>query len=436
MGETSVFQKIILGVFFFIIIIGVGVFAFQRSTNQAVQNGPVVLWGTISSNDMDAMTEALRNNKEEITVEYREIPEDQFLETVVEALATGKGPDVVVVPSDLIVQFSDKLFRIPYETLPERTFRDTFVEQGELYLDRDGVIAVPFMIDPLVMYWNRDILSTAGLSKPPTLWSEMPNFVSRVVRTDGTRTIYQAALALGEFANIAHAKDILQALMLQAGNPVVVRGEDYDGNISFKPVMSEGYNVVVNASQAALDFFVQYSDPSRSVYTWNRSLRPSTEAFIAGELGLYFGYASELEVLREKNPNLNYDVALLPQGNPTGGNKTFAKMYALGITSNSVSPESAYNAVQKLTSPVALTALAERRVLPPVRRDMLADIPQNFYAPVFYSSALASRGVLDIDPEQTTPIFKEMIESVLSSRSRVGEAVNKAQAQMEVLVAN
>ncbi len=39
----------------------------------------------------------------------------------------------------------------------------------------------------------------------------------------------------------------------------------------------------------------------------------SKNMFLAGDLALYFGFASELDDLKNKNPNLNFDVTLFPQ---------------------------------------------------------------------------------------------------------------------------
>lgn len=46
-------------------------------------------------------------------------------------------------------------------------------------MTKDSIIAFPLTIDPLVMYWNRDILSNAGIVKPPAYWDEIYSIVKK-----------------------------------------------------------------------------------------------------------------------------------------------------------------------------------------------------------------------------------------------------------------
>ena len=75
-------------------------------------------------------------------------------------------------------------------------------------------------------------------------------------------------------------------------------------------------------------------------------------------------------------------------------------------------------------------ALEKATNLPPVRRDMLADKPTDAFRIVFYNSALLSHSWIDPDPEQSGKIFGDMIESITSGRTRQGEALDKANDEL------
>ena len=74
---------------------------------------------------------------------------------------------------DGIVRNQDKIIEIPYDTISGRDFKNTFIEEGEMYLTENGVLGLPFTIDPMVMYWNRDIFQSVGIANPPEFWDEL-----------------------------------------------------------------------------------------------------------------------------------------------------------------------------------------------------------------------------------------------------------------------
>lgn len=432
--EMTTFQKLVLGFFFIVMVFGVVYFALQRGT-VGTKTQPVTMWGTLDDELVRNITDALKDADYAVDITYRQIPEEKLVETVLEALAAGAGPDIVMFPSDRYVELEDKFQRIPFDTFTERDYKDTYIEAAEMFVDFDGIVALPILVDPLVTYWNRDLFVNAGIARPPEYWDEIPALLPELVKTDGTRTLTQSAVALGEYANVSHAKDILQALIVQAGNPIIAREQrSGDGLPFFEAVLTRRYNRSLAPSTAALSFFTQFSDPSRDTYSWNRSMKNSTDAFLAGDLAMYFGFASELPDLQRKNPNLNYDVAAFPQTRDASGKRTVAKLYGLGIPKTSKVANSAYFAELALTSPTSLELINDDDILPPVRRDMLVKPAGNAWSKAFYAAALSARGIYDVKPTESERIYKEMIESVTGGRASVDSAIGKAEAEMEIIL--
>ena len=69
--------------------------------------------------------------------------------------------------------------------------------------------------------------------------------------------------------------------------------------------------------------------------------------------------------------------------------------------------------------------------LPPVERALLANKPTDPFGAVMYDSAARSRGFLDPDPRITSEAFKGMVESVTSGKERSGEALSRANSQLQ-----
>ncbi|MBU1557796.1 extracellular solute-binding protein [Patescibacteria group bacterium] len=425
----SNFQISILGVFLFFIVLGVILFAgFGNNTSTTI--GTVNIWGTVDKNIMENLLAELRREDDSFTgVKYKEVNSEIFDEELAEALASGKGPDVFMLSQYSILKHQDKIFPIPYESYLMRDFKDKFIEEGELYLKENGILSLPFIVDPLVMYWNRDIFSRKGISVPPTSWDEFFDLSQNITEKDDNLNILTSLVPFGEFRNINNAKEIISTLIMQAGSPITERsGDDINIALTRKKTQSS-----IMPAEEAINFFTQFSNPVNSVYTWNRSLVSSEKLFLTGDLAIYFGFASELEGLRAKNPNLNFDVAPIPQTN-NDNNATFGRMWGLSIARNSKNIGGSFNAIKGLTGDVMLRKLSELNNLPPVSRNLLVKRPESPYLDVFYRSAIFSKAWLDPRPEETSLIFQDMIESIISGRERTVNAINRASSEMKVLV--
>jgi maltose-binding protein MalE len=425
----SNFKIILTAVFAVCFVVGIILFAtFRAGAGQTTAN--LTVWGVIPT---DAFQAAYKNSSvaknKYITVNYVKKDPATFDSDFVEALADGAGPDVVVLREDSLFKNSNKLFVIPYKSFPEGDFKSEFVQEGQMFLTAAGVSAVPLMIDPMVMYWNRDIFSNNFVSQPPQYWDyNFYNLVNTMTKKDSSANIMQSAVAFGGYDNITDAKEIISLLLLQAGTPIV----DYS-NGSYSSVLNSQLGKAIAPGQSALDFYTQFSNPTSASYSWNSSLPSSQNFFLSGDLAMYFGFASEISDIQQKNPNLNFDVTGVPQ--ITGDTKIdFAHMYASAIVKQSKNTAADFALVTALSEPAAQTALSAVTNLPPVRNDLLSEKPTDDYRAVFYDSAIISRGWVDPDTVATAGIFRDMINGINSGQSGVSEALDGVSQQIDSLL--
>lgn len=425
------FQIIFTAIVVFLGVAGAALFALSKSggTNDVPT---LTMWGTIKSDIVSGYLASIESDtKDTFKVSYIEKSPATIESEMIAQLARGSGPDMLLMPQDFIVKQLDKFYRVPFDNYSERLFKDSFVQEGELYLAPDGIIGFPFAIDPLVMYWNRDILTNEGYSQPPASWTEFFTMAPKVVKRDGAGNISQALVAFGETRNVTHAKDMLALLAIQAGTPIV----SYDDQGQIASVFDEGSGGLVPAEQA-LSYFTEFSNPNKTSYSWNRSMPNDKTAFAAGKLALYFGAASELSSIRAANPNLNFDVASIPQAGASGNKAAFGAMNAIAILKASANPAAAFVAATSLTGRDLQTRWIEHAGFPPVRRDMFAALPGDAYKSVFYQSALIAKGWLDPDRDATNDAFMRMVENVTSGRMRVSESVRAASLELDKMIAN
>lgn len=439
---------------FFVVMTAVGVFIFAGSGDSSGSKnevGSIEIWGTLPESNFKALLSALGGSDDRfLNVRYVEKNKNTYYEEFVEALASGSGPDLILLDHDAIIKNQDKIIEIPYESFSERDFKNIFIEEGELYLTSTGVLGIPFTIDPLIMYWNRNIFQNASIANPPRFWDEFFLLSPKITLRDSSSNIIKSFTALGEFDNVKNAKEIISAFIIQSGNPIVSSVKNihsYGIKLDDSSIVSSvekglvsifanplGFAVV--PAESAVRFYTEFSNPTKSIYSWNRSLPNSKQLFAAGDLALYFGFASELPGITRTNPNLNFDVATLPQLRDSDTRVTYGKMTAFAIPRSSKDPSGAFTTAFALTNVQNISLFSDLSGLPPVRRDLLAHERTNAVSAVFYDSAIISKAWLDPNKNKTSDIFKNMIDSVTSGRESLKNAVNIADKELNLILKN
>lgn len=424
------FQLIILIIFIAAGILGLLVFSGAipiGNSGPSGSSGAVVLWGTMPTPVVSPIIKDFNDANPTLVVNYVEKAPETFDRDLLEALATNTGPDIFFLPDNLAYHYANKIFTIPYASYPLATFKNVFAGAGEVFLTDKGLMAFPITIDPLMMYYNRSILDANGVVYPPATWSDLIDMMPTLVKKDEANKILKPAVALGQFSNVTNAKDILSALFLQAGNPIV---KETEGRFSSTLDLSIGsYNV-----PSILQFYTDFTDPQSAVYSWNKSFPNSIDAFSSNNLAFYFGFSSELKVLMNKNPNLNFSVAGIPQIKNSNFKATTSRVTGIAISSLSKNLNTAFVAANLMTSGDFAAKFATALNLVPARRDLLASKPDDAYAPIFYNSALYAKSWVDPSPKDTGSIFAGMVGGVLSGNLTVKDAIDDASVKIGLLL--
>jgi len=429
----SKFQLILLVSFGAFIIIAVLLFSFSGGSG-GTKTANINIWGDIPAEDFNTlMNDAGLANDRSLVLQYSYKNPQTFDAVFTESLALGAGPDLVFLTQDKIYKERNKILVIPSSSVSQSSFSKAFIDESDLFLSSNGIYALPITIDPLVLYFNRDLLSKAALTFPPAFWDQMYSYANKLTTKDGAGNLTKSVMALGEAKNIPNSKEILALLMLQAGTPITDVSVDSQPS-QLQAELTNNFNLPLNPASSALDFYTQFTNPAKPFYSWNRSLRSADTNFASGDSALYVGFASELRELRAKSPTLNLGVAPVPQSRVSGKTETFGRLRGVAISKGSKNPSAALRAALLLSSQNTSQALSKIMQLPPPRRDLLSNKPTDPINSVFYDAAIQSRGWLDPDDVGTDQIFTNMIESVTSGRARVDQAISTAQDQINALI--
>jgi ABC-type glycerol-3-phosphate transport system substrate-binding protein len=435
----NLFQSLVLAVFGLFAIAAVVIFSLTTSGGTDIGfAGTFKLWGTLPASSMEKPLEDFNNaNSKLYRLEYVERRKDSFQNDLISALAAGNGPDLVILPETSIVQNSDKILPISYDSYAVRDFNDNFIDGASLFMSKDGIFGMPLYLDPLVMYWNKDIFSTGGVASYPTKWSEFENLAGRLTISNRGGNISQATVAMGSYFNVEHVKDILATLFMQSGSEIVrfTKSDEFNSTGDSLPyIVSFGGSDDDSALESALRFFLGFSDPNKKAYSWNVAMANSKSAFSGGILGVYFGHASDYGSIQKNNPHLNFDVAVIPQRDAAKNRITFGNIYGVSITRVSKNPIIAKQIAINMSGADFTGSLSREISLPPARRDLLSAGAKDPIASVFYSSAIISRAWLDPVPAETYNIFRDLTESVLSGVKTDSQAIRIVRESLTNLI--
>jgi multiple sugar transport system substrate-binding protein len=429
------FQIIIMVVFVLLAFVGLYVFAnFTGFGGGGSKVGALVIWGTLPQAAMTQELAAVSTaNKAFSKVTYVQEPAASFDNDLANAIASGEGPDLILISQEQLLEEENKINVIPFSSISQRTFLNTYLPEDQLYLTSTGTYGIPFVVDPLVLYYNQSILSQSGIAVPPTSWEAVTGLTPSLTRQSATAGISLSAIALGTYANIENARAILSLLFLQAGSAITP-----SSILVFLAVRAHGASTSstgVSPAAAALSFYTQFSDPSRTVYTWNASIPSAQQAFLGGNLAFYVGFASEEPFLKASNPNLSFDMVPIPQPQTAATKADYGLAYAFAIPKASKNPAGAYMTAVALTAPVELPAAAESLSMAPANRTLLASpSASDAYAPVYYPEALISSGWLSPGPSTTDTIFSAMITSVTSGQLQARDAITAADQALDTVL--
>lgn len=428
--KSSVFQVVLLATFGSLAVAGVLIFAFAVGGGGNNTVGSVKIWGTLDQTTFAAVIRAAAEEDTNLaSVTYEQKDAATYAEDITAALAAGNGPDLFLMRQDQAYAQSSLLIPIPYSSLSESQFTNTFIDAAAPFLAESGVLAVPLAADPLVLYWNRDVLGSAGYAKPPAYWDEMYPMAQAITKRDDMGKIQQSTIALGEYTNIPNAKEVLSMMMMQAGGTITTR--DSAGRLVSTLAPRAG-----DASQAtlsALRFYTEFADPSKGDYSWNRSMPEARQAFASGDTAMYIGYASEEPLISRLNPNLNFAVAAVPQVRGSRASIDTGRVYGFAIPRTSKNPGGALTVAFRLVAADISKTLSIALGLPSARRDVLS-LPADGSDDLFNKQAIIMRSWIDPNPVKTSAIFRAMIEDTVSGSALITEAVTRADQEMAQLL--
>ncbi|MEX2090612.1 MAG: extracellular solute-binding protein, partial [Candidatus Paceibacterota bacterium] len=432
MNTNKVFY-ILAGVIAVVVFITIIVVLMNIGDGGAGQPVTLQFWGVFDNRSVyDPIIREFQKQDSNIRIVYREFNFEDYERSLISALAAGTGPDIFMFHNTWLPKHGDKITPMPEEfpklgaLMTVKDFQDQFVDvavQDLIYTNK--IFALPLYVDTLALYYNKDILNSAGITRPAQTWEEFNSDVEAITRLDGSGNITQSAAAMGTARNINRSTDILLALMMQSG---VKMTDAENSSATFSRNVS---NTAV--SEIALKYYTDFANPSVRTYTWNDAQFYSIDAFAEGKTAMMFNYSHQIPVLKAKAARLNFGVAPIPQISSSNA-KTYANYWTVAVSNSSQAPNDAWRFLIHLTSKDGASNYLNATLRPSARRDLIELQRNDLDLGVFALQALSARSWFQIDNLALESIFADMIDDVNFGRATVREALQNAESRVNVLM--
>lgn len=339
------FPKIIIIIIAILALLGIAfaVYKFVLPRFTSVGTKQITWWGLWEDESVvSPLIAEYEQNNPGVKITYVKQSEKDYRERLTNALAKGDGPDIFTFHNTWVPMFRKDLDNVPASVINPADYAKTFYPIASTDLSNGtGLAGIPLEYDGLTLFINQDMFDKAGLT-PPTTWDDLRKTAKELTQKDDRGVITQAGVALGRTENVDHWQEIIGLMMLQNGaNPA---------------------DPSTKLAKDAITFYTLFSSVDG---VWDETLPPSTTAFAAGKLAMYFAPSWRAFEIKQQNPDLNFKTVPLPQVPKTNANEPdmgYATYWAQGVWSRSTNKDVAWDFLKFMMTKDSLQKLYQNEV--------------------------------------------------------------------------
>ncbi len=386
----------------------------------------------VDTDKMNVIIQAYKKQKPNVTIEYTKKNIENYEQDLLNALATpDKAPDIYSIGNTWLPLYLDKIQPAPEKLYTIKEYRDSFVDVVSNDFIRDNKIyGTALWVDSLGLYYNKDLLGTVGIATPPKTWEELARDVRSLTRQNSSGYFERSGIAMGTNTNVNRGVDIVYLLMLQSGT--VPWSDDGRSPRFAGSIQRAGKSV--NPGAEAVEFYTSFANPASGNYTWNLESDYSVDAFANGRAAYLYGYSYTRDLIDAKAPNLNYDVAPVPQYDAGQPNVNYASYYGEVVSKQSKQQAAAWDFLKFATSEKMLDTYYAKDKQPSSRRDLIEKQTDDLEIGVFAHANLTAKSFFKYDEPKLDSIFGELIDNILLKGQAITSALSRAQSQASNLV--
>lgn len=297
------------------------------------------IWGLNDGADAfdKIISEYKKKNSHIGEIKYRKLSIDNYKQDVLDAMASGNGPDIFLINNNWLPSFEDKLEPAKESLINVSDFQNQFVDVVyNDFVKDDKVYAIPLTVGSLALYYNKDLFNAAAISAPPKNWNEFLEYAIKMTKIDDNGEIKQSGAAFGTAYNINRSADIISVLMMQNGISMI---DESKSSARFYQSVVDADGKTGISGENVLQFYTQFSKAGMPSYSWNPRMHYSIDAFHEGNLAMMINYPWHISTIKSKNAKLNFGIAPLPQVN-VDKPSNYANYWGYAVSKNKISYDS------------------------------------------------------------------------------------------------
>ena len=420
-----------------VILVGVlAVFYFGGQKKSSTSQAAVLsIWGTDNAKAFNNLIAYYTQLNPGSKVTYTQIDPADYDTQLLRAFAAGTGPDIFEIENRSLPKWQSALAPLPtayYSVFGPLQLQNDFpsIVQSDFMASSTptttNIYALPLSIDTLAMFYNKNLLATAGIATPPATWDEFETDVQKLRTLNAGGQLTQAGAAIGgSEASIPEAPDILSLLMLQNGTQMV------SPDLSSARFASDANG----AGAAAFNFYLQFANPSSPYYTWSDALGNDVQAFVNGQVAMIFGYHSTLSQIQAKAPFMSVGIAPVPQPASATISISYPKFNGLAVYKGSSSVAAAWQFILTLTTSANGESIYTGTTgEPPALLSLISANENDPGLSVFARQALTAQSWYEVDSSAVDGILNNAITSALNGTASSFQALNQAQSAITSLM--
>lgn len=295
-------------------------------------------WGLWEDKEVvQPLIELYQQKNPNIKISYEKMSPENYREKLVVRSKSGQGPDIFRFHNTWLPEIKEVVAPLPQSIMAKSEFEKTFypVQQKDLKVD-NYYYGLPLEIDGLVLVYNKNLFSKAGIAAAPTTWDDITDMVPKLTVKDRQGQLITSGIALGTSSNIEDFSDIFGLLLVQNGGSITK----------------------LNSEEAAgaLEIYRKFAEDPQGY--WSDAMPNSTTAFIQEKVAMIIVPSWEILTIKAANPDLTIKVLPVPAV-PGGSSSSIANYWVEGVSRFSKNQIEAWKFLRFLTEKENLTKLYE-----------------------------------------------------------------------------
>lgn len=397
------------------------------SASLAAAQSPVTIrmgtWtGVDEAKQLQAIIDKINTDNTEYQIVHEPLPADYYTQIQTQ-LAGGTAADLLWMDQNHMSLAADGSF-LPLTDCVANAAPQTAGDVKDYYpgiiqtaYQGDTLYGLPWIAQPVVVYYNKDMFDAAGLDQPTADWT-WDDFITDAKAltkdTNGDGTIDQ-------WGTIANGWPPPQMFIWQAGGDVI------SPDLATSPIDSP-------AAVKGVEFYLSWA--------YNPEMAPSADIineqgfdamYTAGKIGMFFGGAAD-----DKDYNTNGFTAgvVPPPKNPdTGSNETFAWTASTVINAATEHPKEACDALLAVTEGIQNWKVVSPRISQATVDHLVASVPQKAPNAQAFLDAAKNMSAFRIIPkyiEWESLLWNEYLTPLLQKQTDLSVADLAAQVRPDL----